>query len=136
MNARRFPGLAAAVVFTLTLGFGWVSGGNPEADAPAVPDRVPQVPSLLTLDAALALALDFSPDLADASWQVSAAEGREVQAGKAPNTQLDFRAGPAGSTQRAGRFGVPYARARIDSLGPGECLWDERHGDRDGYPSA
>lgn len=88
MNARRFPGFAVAAVFTLAVGLGPASGAETETVSPA---RVPQVPSRLTLDAAVALALDFSPDLADASWQVSAAEGREIQAGKAPNTQLDFR---------------------------------------------
>jgi len=103
MNPRRFPSLAVAVVFTLALGFGSASGAKIETVAPA---RVPQVPARLTLDAAVTLALDFSPDLADASWQASAAEGREIQAGKAPNTQLDFRfsrLGERGGVRPVGR---------------------------------
>jgi len=98
MNARRVPGLAVVMVFTLTLGSGLASGAETETETPAVPDPVPQVPARLTLDAAVALALDFSPDLADSSWQVRAAEGREIQAGKAPNTQLDLRLSRLGET--------------------------------------
>jgi cobalt-zinc-cadmium efflux system outer membrane protein len=49
------------------------------------------VPPLLTLDDAIALALEFNPALAGSSWRVGVAQGREIQAGKIPNPEIDFR---------------------------------------------
>jgi cobalt-zinc-cadmium efflux system outer membrane protein len=49
------------------------------------------VPPLLTLDDAVALALEFNPALAGSSWRVGVAQGREIQAGKIPNPEIDFR---------------------------------------------
>ncbi len=49
----------------------------------------PEPNGVLTLRTALALALVRNPDLAAFSWEIRAQEGREIQAGLAPNPTFD-----------------------------------------------
>ena len=91
---RWTAGLVAAVCCS------WASASDPPAfRAPAKPLPVelpgeppaPEPAGPLRLEEALALALMRNPALVGFSWEVRASEARALQAGKAPNPELDVR---------------------------------------------
>jgi len=92
------PRAGAAVVLTLAVSFAGLNGAdtaNPRAPvatgSAAEPEAVPETPARLTLDDAVALAMEFSPALAGSSWQVQTAEGLALQADKIPNPEIELR---------------------------------------------
>jgi cobalt-zinc-cadmium efflux system outer membrane protein len=93
-------------VWLVLLGL-WAFGtGVPAAEES---DPVGRPPSRLTLDDALELARAFNPEVEASRWQVLAAGGRELQADKVPNPELDLRFSQLG--ERGGEEEV--ARRRI-----------------------
>jgi cobalt-zinc-cadmium efflux system outer membrane protein len=80
---------------------------EPPEDEAAQEALAPEPEAPLALQDALALALMRNPELAVFSWDVRAGEARALQAGKAPNPELDIR---------LQRLGIPRASAEPDDL--------------------
>jgi cobalt-zinc-cadmium efflux system outer membrane protein len=64
--------------------------GAPEP-APAATEAAPEPEGPLSLEAAIEAALLRNPELEGFAWETRAAEARGVQAGKAPNPEIDIR---------------------------------------------
>ena len=111
MIARRIQILRLTVGLAAALSCGWALASDPPPDrrpvaedtpafqAPAEPlpddapeeSLAPEPTSPLALEDALALALMRNAELARFSWETRASEARALQAGKAPNPELDVR---------------------------------------------
>ena len=107
MIARRVKIFRLAVGLAAALGCGWALASDPppvaddtpafQAPAEPLPDDAPAEPlapepaSPLELGDALALALMRNAELAGFSWETRANEARALQAGRAPNPELDVR---------------------------------------------
>lgn len=70
----------------------------------------------LTLQRAVGLALQHSPDLAAFAWETRAREARALQAGRLPNPNVSFLAEDYGAHARTGAAAVPAGILRQTTL--------------------